>query len=147
MVRLRCRVGDAKVTRLIRAFLKAGVLSEAQLLRTESGVPQGGILSPLLSNVALSAIEERYERHVWPRHTPTRLVDPAAISQRAETARFHDRRSGRVVVFPIRYADDFILLVGAPPGPGQDDRARAAALAEKSSLEAFLKERLGLELS
>jgi group II intron reverse transcriptase/maturase len=147
IVRLRRRIGDAKVTRLIRAFLAAGVLSEGQFLRSESGVPQGGILSPVLSNIALSAVEERYERHVWPRHAPTRLSDPAAISRRARKARCADRAAGRAVVFPIRYADDFIILVGAPPGPGQDDRAHAVALDEKEALAAFLKERLGLELS
>ena len=67
MERVRRRVGDGKLNRLIVAFLKAGVLSEAQFIRTDSGTPQGGILSPLLGNVALSVIEERYERHVWPR--------------------------------------------------------------------------------
>jgi len=58
MERVRRRVGDAKLTRLVLAFLKAGALVEAQFLRTDSGTPQGGILSPLLANVALSAIEE-----------------------------------------------------------------------------------------
>src|SRR5262249_49158465 len=40
--------------------------SEEQFIRSENGVPQGGILSPLISNIALSVIEERYKRHVWP---------------------------------------------------------------------------------
>ena len=55
MVRVRQRVGDPKVNRLVLAFLKAGILSEAQFVRTESGTPQGGILSPLLANIALQA--------------------------------------------------------------------------------------------
>lgn len=147
MARLRRRVGDAKVTRLIRAFLTSGVLSEGQSLRTESGVPQGGILSPLLSNIALGVIEERYERHVWPRHAPTPLAEPKAIALRAEAERRKDRQRRRTVLFPIRYADDFIILVSAASGPGQDERARAEAEVEKNELAAFLKERLGLELS
>ena len=53
-----------KVNRLVVAFLKAGVLSQALVLRGHTGTPQGGILSPLLANIALSAIDERYERHV-----------------------------------------------------------------------------------
>jgi retron-type reverse transcriptase len=46
MERVRRRVGDVKVNRLVLAFLKAGVLSEEQFFRTESGTPQGGILTP-----------------------------------------------------------------------------------------------------
>jgi RNA-directed DNA polymerase len=47
MVRVRRRIGDSKVSRLVLAFLKSGALSEAQFFRTDSGTPQGGILSPL----------------------------------------------------------------------------------------------------
>jgi len=55
---VRKRVGDRKLNRTIMQFLKAGVLSEDQFLRTEAGTPQGGIISPLLANIALSVIEE-----------------------------------------------------------------------------------------
>src|SRR6478609_8986932 len=65
--RLRQRVVDGKMIRLVGRFLKAGVLAEDQFLRTDNGTPQGGIVSPLLSNIALSAIEERYERWVYHR--------------------------------------------------------------------------------
>jgi len=41
------------VTRLVLAFLKAGVLCEDAFLRTNTGTPQGGILSPLLANIVL----------------------------------------------------------------------------------------------
>lgn len=67
MVRVRRRIGDGKLNRLVLALLKGGVMSEAQFIRSDSGSPQGGILSPLLSNAALSIIDERYERQVWPR--------------------------------------------------------------------------------
>jgi group II intron reverse transcriptase/maturase len=147
MVRVRRRIGDGKLNRLVLAFLKAGVLSEEQFLRTDSGTPQGGILSPLLANIALSAIDERYERHVWPRRTPKPLVEPGKIRRRAEANRSNDRQAGRAVLFPIRYADDFIILVGVAPGPSQDERARDLATKEKADLAAFLKEHLGLELS
>lgn len=52
------------MNRLLVQFLKTGVLSEEQFLRTDAGTPQGGIISPLLANIALSLIEERYERRV-----------------------------------------------------------------------------------
>lgn len=147
MTRIRRRVGDTKTTRLILAFLKAGILSEEQFLRSEVGTPQGGILSPLLANIALSAIEERYERHVWPRCTPTLLNEATAIKRRAEESRHSDRRRGRVLFFPIRYADDFIILVSAPPGPEQNQCAQEAAFQEKAALAKYLKEELQLELS
>ena len=55
MGRVRRRVGDKRVLALVKAFLKAGILSEDQALRdTHTGTPQGGILSPLLANIALS---------------------------------------------------------------------------------------------
>lgn len=147
MLRVRRRIGDGKANRLVVAFLKAGILSEEQFLRSEAGTPQGGILSPLLANIALGAIEERYERHVWPRRTPTLVTDEKGLRSRAVRFRDTDRRRGRVVLFPIRYADDFIILVAAPPGPGQYDQAAGAAAQEKAALAAALKEQLHLELS
>jgi RNA-directed DNA polymerase len=45
---VRARVGDLKVTRLVRQFLKAGVLEEGFLLPTSTGTPQGGVISPLV---------------------------------------------------------------------------------------------------
>jgi group II intron reverse transcriptase/maturase len=147
MVRMRRRIGDGRVLRLILAFLKAGVMAEEQFLRTDSGTPQGGILSPLLANIALSAIEERYERHVWPCHTPTPLTDPAAIQRRASKARDTDRRRGHCFFVPIRYADDFLLFVSAPAGPAQYATAEAAALTEKTALATALNRELTLELS
>jgi RNA-directed DNA polymerase len=147
MVRIRRRIGDGKVLRLVLAFLKAGVLAEGQPLATDTGTPQGGILSPLLANIALSAIEERYERHVWPRRTPTSLTEPAAIVKRATAARRFDRAQGRNVFMLIRYADDFIIFVSAPPGPAQLVAAETAALREKSAIAESLKRELNLDLS
>ncbi len=147
MERFRRRVQDPKVNRLVVAFLKAGVLSEGNFVRSDAGVPQGGILSPLLANIALSVIEERYERHVWPSRIPPTRRDAAPPERRAAHARKIDRGRGLTVIVPIRYADDFLLLVGAPPGPQQDERARNDAEQEKAAVAALLKEKLGLELS
>ena len=147
MNRVRRRVSDPKACRLLVAFLKAGVLSEGQFARSDAGTPQGGILSPLLANIALSAIEERYARHTWPRRIPATRCDVATTDRRARGARSYDRRHGKPVVYPIRYADDFILLVGAPLGSNQHERAREIALEEKAKLAVDLKEQLGLDLS
>lgn len=80
MGRVRRRIGDGKLNRLIVAFLKAGVLAEQQFTRTEGGTPQGGILSPVLANSALTAIDERYERHGWPRRAPSLRTEEASGS-------------------------------------------------------------------
>jgi RNA-directed DNA polymerase len=57
--RVRQRISDKKIVALVRAFLKAGVITElGQSLETDAGTPQGGIISPLLANIALSALDE-----------------------------------------------------------------------------------------
>ena len=59
--RLRDRIGDKRVLHLVKAFLKAGVLGEDGIERdTITGTPQGGILSPLLANVALSVLDDHF---------------------------------------------------------------------------------------
>jgi RNA-directed DNA polymerase len=147
MNRVRQRVNDPKVNRLIVAFLKAGILSENQFVRSDAGTPQGGILSPLLANIALGIIEERYARHVWPRSIASTRSNAATLERRASGARKTDRRIGKSVVFPIRYADDFLLLIGAPPGPQQWEQARQDAETENAAVAKLLKEQMGLDLS
>ena len=62
MARLRRRVKDKRVLGLVGAFLRAGILSEEGLNReTITGTPQGGILSPLLANIALSVLDEHFD--------------------------------------------------------------------------------------
>jgi RNA-directed DNA polymerase len=51
MERVRARVADGKVTRLIAQFLKAGVLSDGFLLPTDKGTPQGGVSTPFTQKV------------------------------------------------------------------------------------------------
>ena len=57
MGRLAQRVADARVLKLTRAFLNAGVLENGLFSATEEGTPQGGPLSPLLSNIVLHALD------------------------------------------------------------------------------------------
>ena len=99
MGRVRRRVGDRRVLALVKAFLKAGALSEDQVLRrTDTGTPQGGILSPLLANIALEVLDEHFAR-VWETTSATR-VD-----------RSRRRRHGQPVYRLVRYADDFVVVV------------------------------------
>jgi RNA-directed DNA polymerase len=94
MDRVRRRIGDKRVLALVKAFLKAGVLTEfGERGERYTGTPQGGILSPLLANIALSALDE----HFFP--VPDRV------------ARAKRRRHGLGNYRLIRYADDFVVMV------------------------------------
>jgi group II intron reverse transcriptase/maturase len=137
MQRVRARIGDLKVTRVVGQFLKAGVLEEGFLHPTHEGTPQGGVISPLLANIALSAIEERYERWV---HHRTKIQSRRTCDgiTAANRCRMTDRRRGVPVFVPVRYADDFVILVA---GEREDAEAEKAALAQ------YLHEVTGLTLS
>ena len=75
------RVGDRRILRLIRKWLKAGVMEDGNLLPTEAGTPQGAVISPLLANIYL-----HYAFDLW------------ADQWRKKHAK------GQVIV--VRYADD-----------------------------------------
>lgn len=101
MGRVRARVKDKRVLRLVKAFLKAGILTELGEERdTPTGTPQGGILSPLLANIALSVLDEYV-------HAPWKPGQAMSTSQRRKTRRTHSLPNWRIV----RYADDFVILV------------------------------------
>lgn len=51
------RVSDPRILRLIRAWLKAGVMEEGRIQQTEVGSPQGGVISPLLANIYLNVLD------------------------------------------------------------------------------------------
>jgi RNA-directed DNA polymerase len=59
MTRLRERLADGRVLRLIASFLKAGVLDGLQEWEPEAGAPQGAVLSPLLSNIYLNPLDHQ----------------------------------------------------------------------------------------
>ena len=62
MSRVARRVRDKRVLKLIRAFLNSGVMENGLASATEEGVPQGGPLSPLLSNLLLDELDKELER-------------------------------------------------------------------------------------
>ncbi|MEV6816967.1 group II intron reverse transcriptase/maturase [Micromonospora sp. NPDC051296] len=99
MDRIRRRIGDKRVLALVKAFLKAGVLTEAGVRRnTNTGAPQGGILSPLLANIALSVLDEHFSK-AW------------AYFSRYNGSRLYRRRRGLPTYKLIRYADDFVVVL------------------------------------
>jgi hypothetical protein len=127
MDRVRERVKDKRVLRLVKACLKAGALTEDNSREdTLTGTPQGGILSPLLAYIALSALDEH-------------LTGPWEPGGEMTTS--HLRRRGRAAGRPncrvVRYADDFVVLTDG-------DRDDVEALREDI---ADVLQPLGLRLS
>lgn len=101
MDRVRFRVKDKRVLALVKAFLKAGILTEdAALKDSDTGPPQGGILSPLLANIALQVLDE----HVM---EPWKPGGTMGTTYRRHRRRFNGLPNWRIV----RYADDFVVLV------------------------------------
>ena len=64
---LRERINDAKTLRLIRQFLRAGIMEDGLTSPSEEGVPQGGPLSPVLSNVYLDKLDKELECNIFVR--------------------------------------------------------------------------------
>ena len=78
------------LNRQLKAWLKAGYCDQGSLFPTNDGTPQGGVISPLLANIALHGMEER-------------------VKQYAETWK-GDKTRNRFSLSLIRYADDFVII-------------------------------------
>ena len=114
--RVRDRIGDKRVTALVKAFLHAGILSEDGVERdTITGTPQGGILSPLLANIALSELDDHIVG-TW---------DAVSATPQARAAR---RRQGLPNQRLVRYADDFVILVSGTKAHAEALRTEVAAV-------------------
>lgn len=134
--RFRLGVKDQKLVRLVRKFLKSGIMDGTEFDFSQKGTPQGGILSPILANIALSVIEERYSKWVWKEYGQRGLYKNP--QQAASKQRYRDRCMEIPVFYPVRYADDFVLIC-----TGKEEEI----LEEKIKLQKFLLSELGLELS
>jgi RNA-directed DNA polymerase len=106
MDRVRHRIADKRVLGWVKAFLRAGILTEeGQDRETITGTPQGGVLSPLLANIALSGLDEHFAGK-W-----------AALGP--EWKRIKHRRAGGPVMRLVRYADDFVVMVAGQRGDAE----------------------------
>lgn len=84
MILLRERISDRRVLKLIRKWLKVGVLEDGTIRTSLAGTPQGGVISPLLANIYLNVLDR-----VW------------------------QRRYGHLGIL-VRYCDDFVVLCRRP---------------------------------
>lgn len=101
MDRVRTRIKDKRVLRLVKAFCKAGILTElGDTQNTTTGTPQGGILSPLLANIALTVLDEHL-------HAPWKPGGTMSTEMRRRRRVWKNLPNWRIV----RYADDFVVLV------------------------------------
>ena len=156
------KIHDQRFLRLIRNMLKAGYLEDWEYRDTLSGVPQGGTVSPILSNIYLHKLDEFVERELIPQYTrgASRKGNPEYWRVRARQNRARkrgDRTAARDLekqlrTLPsadpmdpgyrrlryIRYADDHILGFTGPKAEAEEIKARLAR---------FLRETLGLELN
>jgi RNA-directed DNA polymerase len=83
MVAIARRVSDKRMLKLIRAFLESGVMENGLVSPVEEGTPQGGPLSPLLSNLVLDELDRELERR---HHRFARYADDCNIYVRSERA-------------------------------------------------------------
>jgi RNA-directed DNA polymerase len=116
MDRVRGRIGDKRVLDLVKAFLKSGILTEGgQIIGTKTGTPQGGILSPLLANIALSVLDEHFTE-AW----ETSMASPVDRARR--------RRHGEANYRMCRYADDLVVLVSGTKAHAEGLKDKVAAV-------------------
>jgi RNA-directed DNA polymerase len=116
MDQVRSRVGDKRVLALVKAFCKAGILTELGVRQeTMTGTPQGGILSPLLANIALSAIDEYF-------------VEQWRTTMKDHNARYRRRQKGLANWRLVRYADDWVAMVAGTRADAEQLRLEIATV-------------------
>jgi group II intron reverse transcriptase/maturase len=159
---LRENIHDNRLIRLVNNLLRAGYLEEWHYNNTFSGVPQGGVIGPILSNLVLDRLDEFVEQTLIPAYTCGRrrktnppygaLTVAASEARKAgdlETARQCNQQAQRMPsrdptdpnfrrLWYVRYADDFLLGFAGP---------KAEAKEIKRQLAAFLQHGLKLELN
>jgi group II intron reverse transcriptase/maturase len=101
MARMKTVVKDKRILRLVKAYLKAGVMVNGVVVEMREGTPQGGPLSPLLSNIVLTELDRKLEERG---HRFVRYADDCNIYVRSE------RAARRVLASTRRYVEERMRL-------------------------------------
>jgi RNA-directed DNA polymerase len=135
---VRRRIRDRRFVDLLRRFLKAGHVERGLFAASSEGVPQGGVLSPCLSNIMLNEFDAWLEaKYLNKKARKDRWAWNFGIQQERSVA-VRENRQWRPAVAYCRYADDFVVIVKGTRGHAQAIRAECRA---------FLEDRLKLTLN
>ena len=112
------RIGDRRVIRLIRKWLKAGVMEDGQVMATERGTPQGAVISPLLANIYLHYVFDLWAER-WRRREATgdmiivRYADDIVVGfqHQADAERFWTEMAQRLAAFALTLHPDKTRLL------------------------------------
>jgi group II intron reverse transcriptase/maturase len=120
---LGLRIGDKRILKLIDAWLKAGVMEEGQVVVKESGTPQGGSISPLLSNIYLHYVldlwfEKKIRGHLKGRAHLVRYADDFSIffTNEEDMKTVKALLITRLAQFGLTIADDKTHMTDLTPG-------------------------------
>ena len=102
MERVERRVCDRRVLKLLRKWLRAGVMDEGRFVETVSGTPQGGVISPLLSNIYLHYLDAVWERQCAKLGVLVRYADDFVVLCRTAKAAEEAERRMRIILERLR---------------------------------------------
>lgn len=135
---VRRRIRDPRFESLLWRFLKAGHVDRGLFRAASEGVPQGGVISPILSNIMLHEFDQWLEaKYLSRKARKDRWAWNFGIQQRRPIA-IRENRQWRPAVAYCRYADDFVIVV-------KGTKAHAEAI--RSECRAFLEDKLKLTLN
>jgi group II intron reverse transcriptase/maturase len=112
------RVSDRRVLRLIRMWVKAGIMEDGVRRSTSTGVPQGGVISPLLANIYGHALDALFEKEAGHLGKMVRYADDLVILCRSESDAQQAYRwlEGRAQALHLKVHPGKSRIVGLPGG-------------------------------